>query len=44
MLRERDGPGDRDRASAVLDEAAAAYRRMGMPRHAEMAEALLPHG
>ncbi len=38
MLRERDGPGDRERAATVLGEAAAAYRRMGMPRHAEMAE------
>jgi hypothetical protein len=38
MLLERDGPGDREQAAVVLHEAAAAYRRMGMPRHAEMAE------
>jgi tetratricopeptide (TPR) repeat protein len=38
MLQERDGPGDRQQAAAILHEAATAYRRMGMPRHAEMAE------
>jgi class 3 adenylate cyclase/DNA-binding SARP family transcriptional activator len=41
MLLERDDPGDRDRAVALVTEAAAGYRSLGMPRHADIAEALL---
>jgi hypothetical protein len=41
MLIDRDGPGDREKARELLTEATAMYRRIGMPRHIEMAEALL---
>ena len=41
MLLDRDGPGDRVKARALLTEAIAMYRRIGMPKHVEMAEALL---
>jgi predicted ATPase/class 3 adenylate cyclase len=41
MLIDRDGPGDRDKARELLTEAIAMYRRIGMPKHIEMAEALL---
>lgn len=41
MLIDRDGPGDRDKAIRLLTEAVAMYRRIGMPKHVEMAEALL---
>ena len=49
MLIDRDAPGDpstgsgrdRDRARELLTEAIAMYRRIGMPEHIEMAEALL---
>jgi len=49
MLIDRDAPGDpstgsgrdRDRARELLTEAIAMYRRIGMPKHVEMAEALL---
>jgi tetratricopeptide (TPR) repeat protein len=44
MLLERDGPGDRDRAAALATEAAAGYMRLGMPRHVDLAEALLREG
>jgi DNA-binding SARP family transcriptional activator len=44
MLFERDGPGDRDRAVALVTEAAAGYRSLGMPRHVGLAEALLGQG
>jgi class 3 adenylate cyclase/tetratricopeptide (TPR) repeat protein len=40
MLIDRDGPGDRDKARGLLTEAIAMYRRIGMPKHVEMAEAL----
>jgi hypothetical protein len=42
MLLDRGGAGDRDRAGALLDEAIAVYRRVGMPRHEELARALIP--
>jgi hypothetical protein len=32
---------DREKAGRLLTEANAVYRRLGMPRHVEMAEALL---
>lgn len=41
MLLDRDGPGDRDQAKTVLRQAVADYDRMGMPRHRELAAALL---
>ena len=41
MLIERDAPGDRDKAFRLLTEAIAVYRELGMPKHVEMAEALL---
>jgi tetratricopeptide (TPR) repeat protein len=49
MLIDRDAPGDpstgsardRDRARELLTEAIAMYRRIGMPKHVGMAQALL---
>ncbi len=41
MLIDRDAPGDRDKARALLTEAIAMYRKIGMPKHVEMAEAML---
>jgi class 3 adenylate cyclase len=41
MLIDRNGPGDREKARELLTEAIAMYRRIGMPKHVEMAEALL---
>lgn len=41
MLLDRAAPGDRERASQLLTEAIALYRDFGMPRHLELAEALL---
>jgi tetratricopeptide (TPR) repeat protein len=41
MLIDRAGPGDRDKAFRLLTEAIVMYRRIGMPKHVEMAEALL---
>jgi tetratricopeptide (TPR) repeat protein len=41
MLLDRDSPGDRDKARTLLEEAIEAYTEIGMPKHVEMAEALL---
>ena len=41
MLIDRDAPGDRERARELLTEAIAMYRGIGMPKHVDMAEALL---
>jgi len=41
MLIDRDRPGNRDKARDLPREAIAMYRRIGMPKHIEMAEALL---
>ncbi|MEE8386440.1 MAG: tetratricopeptide repeat protein, partial [Dehalococcoidia bacterium] len=41
MLIDRDGPGDRDRARELLTEALVMYRKIGMPKHIEMAEIML---
>ena len=41
MLIDRNAPGDRDKAGELLTEAIAMYRRIGMPKHVEMAEALM---
>ena len=39
MLLERDRPGDRQRAQVFLTEAAAGFRKLGMPKHAELCDA-----
>ena len=41
MLMDRDGPGDHEKARELLEEAVVMYRRIGMPKHVETAEALL---
>jgi tetratricopeptide (TPR) repeat protein len=41
MLIDRNGPGDRDKAHDLLADAITTYRDIGMPKHMEMAEALL---
>jgi outer membrane protein assembly factor BamD (BamD/ComL family) len=41
MLIDRDAPGDRHKARELLTEAVAMYRKIGMPKHVEMAEDLL---
>ena len=41
VLIDRDAPGDRDKARQLLTEAIAMYRQIGMPKHLEMANALL---
>lgn len=41
MLIDRDAPEDHEKARQLLTEAVAMYRRIGMPKHIEMAEALL---
>jgi len=38
MLAERQAPGDRQRAQTLLGEATEMYRRIGMPKHIEIAE------
>jgi hypothetical protein len=44
MLLERNGPGNEARAVKLLDEAIAGYRRLGMARHADLAETVLSLG
>jgi serine/threonine protein kinase/tetratricopeptide (TPR) repeat protein len=41
MLLDRGFPGDRERARTLLTEARVAYDEIGMPKHVEMADALL---
>jgi tetratricopeptide (TPR) repeat protein len=41
MLIDRDGPSDREKAQTLLREALAAYDRIGMPRHIDLAQTLL---
>ncbi len=41
MLIDRDRPRDREKARELLTEAIAMYRQIGMPKHVEVAEALL---
>jgi class 3 adenylate cyclase/tetratricopeptide (TPR) repeat protein len=41
MLGERNLPGDRVRAAGLVGDAIATYRRIGMPRHVDLAEGLL---
>ena len=40
MLLDRNGPGDRDRARSLVDEALVVYRRVGMSRHEDLARRL----
>jgi hypothetical protein len=40
MLRVRDRPGDRDRASHLAGQALEAYRELGMDSYAERLRAL----
>ena len=42
MLLDRNGAGDRERARSLVEQAIPAYRRIGMPRHEELARRLLP--
>jgi hypothetical protein len=37
MLLDRNAPGDRDRARSLVEEALVLYRRVGMPRHEDLA-------
>jgi hypothetical protein len=41
MLIDRAAPGDRKKAQTLLREALETYSHIGMPRHVEMARALL---
>ena len=41
MLLDRDDPGDRDKAFRLLTEAVTMYQEIGMPKHLEMAQAML---
>jgi class 3 adenylate cyclase/tetratricopeptide (TPR) repeat protein len=41
MLIDRNSPGDREKARQLLTEAITMYRQIGMPKHVEMAEAML---
>ncbi len=41
MLLRRDAPGDADNARTLIEEAISSYRKLGMPKHIDMAEAML---
>jgi hypothetical protein len=41
MLLDRNAPGDAARARQMLEEAIAVYQQIGMPKHVELAQALL---
>ncbi len=41
MLIDRGAPGDREKARRLLSDALGSYRRIGMPRHIEIAQSLL---
>ena len=41
MLLDRDAPGDREKARGLFTEALEMYRRIGMPKHVEMAETMV---
>ena len=41
MLMERSATGDREQARTLLGEAREIYEQIGMPRHIEIADALL---
>ncbi|MDQ1566066.1 MAG: hypothetical protein QOF96_946 [Actinomycetota bacterium] len=42
MLLDRDGAGDAAQAVKLITEATAGYSRLGMPRHAELADGMRP--
>jgi tetratricopeptide (TPR) repeat protein len=44
MLLDRDDPGDREKARALLTDGIETYAQIGMPKHREMAQALLEPG
>jgi tetratricopeptide (TPR) repeat protein len=44
MLLDRNGPGDRDQARSLVEEAMPVYRRIGMPRHEELARRIVASG
>ena len=41
MLLDRDAPGDTEKARTLLGEAVEMYRKIGMPKHLEIAEGML---
>jgi len=41
MLLDRAAPGDRNQAQALLNQALETYTQIGMPRHLEIAQALI---
>ncbi len=41
MLIDRDATGDREKARELLTDAIGMYRQIGMPKHVELAEAML---
>ena len=41
MLIDRNEPGDRDKAAALLEEAVAMYGEIGMPMHVELTQELM---
>ena len=41
MLLDRNAPGDREKARTLLGEAIEMYRKIGMPKHVEIAEQML---
>jgi tetratricopeptide (TPR) repeat protein len=41
MLKDRGAPGDRQRAQTLLTQALEGYEQIGMPRHSDLARALL---
>jgi len=41
MLLDRGGPGDREKARALLTQARSGYEKVGMPKHVEMADRML---
>ncbi len=41
MLLDRNGSGDGERARSLVEEALVVYRRIGMPRHEELARRLV---
>jgi hypothetical protein len=44
MLLDRNASDDREKARQLLTEAIDMYRRLGMPKHVEMAETMLREG
>jgi hypothetical protein len=40
MLGDRDRPGDREAGAALAAEVAGRYRELGLPKHADAADAV----